>query len=230
MKSSNRSEYDDAKWVGMRYGKLTVVEAVHKTHTNGKSQWYWKMNCDCGNVVVVRPYLAIKGKTVSCGCYRDHEKPCTTKTHGESHTRLHDIWCGINNRCNKNHSSAKCYGKRGIEICDEWHDYEKFAAWARANGYADDLTIERIDVNGNYEPDNCTWIPLAKQARNRRTTHWVYFDGREMSLAEACEINNMPYKQVFERITKRHWPVDLALTTPIGFKSMGIVIDRSTFS
>lgn len=133
-----------------------------------------------------------------------------SKSHHESHTRLHDIWCGINNRC-RNH---KRYAGRGINKCKEWDDYEVFAKWARENGYADNLTIERIDVNKGYSPDNCRWIPLEEQARNRTTTKWVTFQGRVMSLAEAAEIANMPYKQVHYRI-KCGWSVEDALTMPL---------------
>ena len=124
------------------------------------------------------------------------------KTHGESHTPLHNIWCGMNNRCDPDHKHADRYGKRGIHVCEKWQDYEAFAKWAYENGYKEGLTIERIDVNGNYEPGNCTWIEFDKQARNRRTTHWVVYNGRRMSLAEACEIAGMPYKQVFWRMAR----------------------------
>lgn len=138
------------------------------------------------------------------------------KTHGESHTRLHNIWCGINNRCDPNHISAERYGKRGIKICDEWQSYEAFAAWAVENGYNDGLTIERIDVNGDYCPENCAWVTLGKQARNRRTTHWVIYDGKKMSLAEACEIAGLPYKQVFWRMRRAGWSFEKAISTPMG--------------
>ena len=143
-------------------------------------------------------------------------KSVGVKTHGESHTRLHDIWCGMNNRCDPNHAHAKCYGKRGIQICDEWKSYESFAKWARNNGFRDDLTIERIDVNGDYCPENCTWIPIGKQARNRRTTHWVVYNGEKMSLAEACERAGLPYKQVFWRMARAGWSFEKAISTPMG--------------
>lgn len=136
------------------------------------------------------------------------------KTHCESHTRLHNIWCGINKRC----KSDVRYGGRGIIICEEWKDYENFAKWARENGYTDELTIERIDVNGNYCPSNCTWIPLGKQARNRRTTFWVEYNGKTMSLAQASEEAGLPYKQVFFRI-KHGWTPERALSTPLFKKS-----------
>lgn len=217
---SNRDTYNKSEWIGKKFGMLTVIEPVHKVHPNGNSQWYWRTVCDCGKIKEVHPYTVIAGKVVSCGCYRTM-KPCPTKTHGESHTRLHDIWCGINRRCNPENKHSERYGKRGITICEEWGNYESFAEWARNNGYEDGLTIERIDVNGNYCPDNCAWIPFKKQARNRRTTHWVEYDGRKMSLAEACELANLPYKQVFERIKKRHWSVDEALSVPMHFRQLG---------
>ena len=137
------------------------------------------------------------------------------RTHGESHTRLHNTWLGIIDRC-RHH---KGYGGRGISVCEEWKDYVTFREWALSNGYADNLTIERIDVNGDYCPGNCTWIPLEKQARNRRTTHWVEYNGERMSLAEACERANMPYKQVFARVKVHGWSFEKSISTPIKGKS-----------
>lgn len=136
------------------------------------------------------------------------------RLHGESHTRLHNIWCDMHKRC-KHHPM---YGGRGIKVCDEWFDYENFAKWARSNGYDDSLTIERIDVNGNYCPQNCKWISFAKQARNRTTTKLVNYRGREMSLAEAAEIAGIPYKLAHARL-KKGWSVDRALEEPIKCKS-----------
>ena len=95
------------------------------------------------------------------------------KHHGESHAHLHNIWCGMNDRCNPANVASKNYGDRGISVCEEWRDYTKFAEWARNNGYKEGLSIERKDVNGDYCPENCTWIELEKQARNRRTTRFV---------------------------------------------------------
>lgn len=138
------------------------------------------------------------------------------RTHGESHTRLHNIWCGMNSRCDPNHKYSARYGKRGIRVCDEWQSYEAFAEWARNNGFKEGLTIERIDVDGNYCPENCAWIPLAKQARNRCTTHWVTYEGKQMSLAEACERAGLPYKQVFWRMARAGWSFEKAISTPMG--------------
>ena len=211
---SKISIYDKPEWIGKKFNSLTVIEPKHVTLNNGTNQWFWRVKCDCGEERIEKPIEIIKGKIKTCGCGRFSRTPWN-KTHDESHTRLHNIWCGINNRCAPTHLYTERYGKRGIKICEEWSDYNKFAKWARENGYQDKLTIERIDVNGNYCPGNCTWIELAKQARNRRTTHWVEFQGRKMSLAEACEIANMPYKQVHYRIKRKKWPVETALTTPV---------------
>lgn len=130
--------------------------------------------------------------------------------HKESHTPLHDKWCGINNRC-RHHPR---YAGRGIKVCEEWSVYENFRDWALANGYKDGLTIERVDVDGDYCPENCKWIPFEKQARNRTTTKWVEYEGRKMSLAEAAELANLPYKEVHLRI-KSGWSVFDALHTPL---------------
>lgn len=206
------SVYDDRKWIGQKFGMLTVVEPVQ--YWNGRStQWYWKVRCDCGNEKTAKPRDVISGHQVSCGCYRKN-RPGVSLRHGMSHTHLHNIWCGMNNRCNPEHSSSKGYGKRGITICEEWSVFENFRDWAFQNGYEDGLTIERKDVNGNYCPENCTWIPLGKQARNRRTTRWVEYQGRTMSLAEAAEIAGLPYKQVHYRL-KKGWSLERALSEPL---------------
>lgn len=202
------------EWIGQKFCMLTVIEPVHVKNKMG-SMWYWRVRCDCGKEKVIRPTEVISGKNKSCGCYRFGREPWN-KSHGESHTHLHNVWCGMNNRCNPNHKNSEGYGDRGIKVCEEWKSYEAFANWARIHGYQDGLTIERIDVNGDYCPENCTWIPLAKQARNRRTTHWVEYQGEQMSLAEACERAGLPYKQVFWRMRRAGWPFEKAISVPMG--------------
>ncbi|MBQ1780613.1 MAG: hypothetical protein II001_04185 [Bacteroidales bacterium] len=130
--------------------------------------------------------------------------------YADHHSRLHKIWSGMKYRCRHN----KQYLGRGIVVCDEWQLYEPFRDWAKANGYRDDLTIERIDVDGNYCPENCTWIPFEEQARNRTTTRWVEYNGEKMSLSKAAELSGMPYKLVHGRI-KNGWDLERALTTPV---------------
>lgn len=134
--------------------------------------------------------------------------------HHESHTRLHNIWCGMRKRCRKHIR----YAGNGIKVCDDWEDYKTFAKWARENGYEDNLTIERIDVDGDYCPQNCKWIPLGEQSRNRHTTRWVEWNGRKMSLSKAAEISGIPYYQVHFRL-KNGWTLEDALTKPLFKKS-----------
>lgn len=130
--------------------------------------------------------------------------------------RLWEIYHGMKKRClNKNDARYKDYGGRGIEICHEWLlSFDNFADWAKNNGYDDDLTIERINVNGNYEPENCEWITLKQQARNKRDTIWVTYHGVEKPLIEWCETLGLDYDTIHDRITARNWDVEKAFETP----------------
>ena len=118
-------------------------------------------------------------------------------------------------RCEKNRSCSKYHGDRGIKVCDEWKTFENFEKWAMENGYNDNLSIERINVNGNYEPKNCKWIPIRLQSRNRRNTIFVEYKGERMPLGEACERAELPYMIVFNRIYKYGWSVKNALETGV---------------
>jgi hypothetical protein len=211
----NRSRYAKKEWIGQKFGTLTVTGYVNKEHNNGNHEWWWTVRCECGNEKEMQPLSLISGKNSSCGCRKYKTISEKVSTHKESHTRLHDIWTNMNKRCNPSNKCADRYGARGIFVCDEWGDYEAFAEWARSNNYAEDLSIERKDVNKGYSPDNCEWIPLGKQARNRRTTFWVTYNGREMSLAEACELAKLPYKEVHYRIKRLGWTIEHALSEPI---------------
>ena len=210
--SKGVKKYNNPEWVGKKFNMLTVIEIIHDDIAKG---WRWRVRCDCGNEKIYQPNKVVRGLNVSCGCYRKTRLGPNPPTHRESHTRLHNIWCGMNSRCDPSHVDAERYGKRGIRVCEEWHDYTKFAEWARSHGYEDGLTIERIDVNGNYEPSNCKWIPISKQARNRTTTRWVEYQGETMSLAEAAERAGLKYKEVHYRIHKLGWTLEDALSIPI---------------
>ena len=190
------SIYDDPKYIGQKYGRLTVIGTTRKPNVNA---YYWKCRCDCGNEVVCSPYKAITGHTNSCGCYKRDKtiesNKVKKKTHGGRYERLYSIWDGMKVRCyaptNKDYPR---WGGRGVTVCDEWkNDYAKFREWAYANGYDDKLTIDRIDPNGNYEPDNCRWITNEAQQRNRRNAITIEWDGEPMALADWCEKYNVKY-------------------------------------
>ncbi len=162
-----------------RFGRLTVIKYV-ETDKNRKKLWLCL--CDCGNKKIVPTTYLTRGDTTSCGCYR---KECELrnlskfwgkpKTHGLSKTRIYQIWADMKDRCNnKNNQFYKNYGKRGIKVCEDWlTNFMNFYNWAINNGYTSKLTIDRIDVDGNYEPNNCRWATWKEQANNKRVTRKI---------------------------------------------------------
>ncbi len=150
--------------VGQKFNKLTVIE---RDYSQNKRP-YWLCKCDCGNIVSVRGDLLRSGNTKACGClYKKHGQATHT-----NRSRLYNIYHGMKKRCyNKKCNDYKYYGGRGIKICDEWllpNGFIRFYNWAVNNGYSDSPTIDRVDVNGNYEPSNCRWVDMKTQLKNRR--------------------------------------------------------------
>ncbi len=159
---------------GQRYGKLTVIKQVEsKVTPSGQKQKQYLCKCDCGNEVIVRSLALRNGDTKSCGCLKVKQAKETLKTikpkHGLRYTRVYGIWKDMKQRCyNLKAANYERYGGRGIKICEEWkNNPEAFYNWAMANGYAENLTIDRINNDGNYEPSNCRWITMKEQAQNR---------------------------------------------------------------
>lgn len=157
--------------IGEKYGRLVVLE---KTTEKCGTSYLYKCKCDCGKICLV-PSCRLGVTTFSCGCYKIE----CHRTHNESNTRLYNIWSNMKKRCyNINCPKYKIYGGRGISVCDEWRDsYIKFKEWACTNGYSDDLSIDRIDNNGNYEPSNCRWVDNSIQMRNRNPIGEIPYDG-----------------------------------------------------
>jgi hypothetical protein len=193
---------------GQQFGKLTVIERKGK---NKHKQTLWLCVCKCGNQVVTTSGSLVTGTAQSCGCSRGESN---TK-HGMAHTRLYHIWANIIQRCeNPNNSSYKNYGGRGITVCDDWkNDFQTFYDWSMANGYLEDLTIDRIDVNGNYEPSNCRWTTIKEQGFNRRNNHFITFNGKTQTMREWSEELNIDYDVIAKRLNVLHWDVEKTLTT-----------------
>lgn len=177
---------------GMKVGELTVLcRDVEKTKAcNGRRQ-YWFCKCSCGTV---KSYIAenlTRKHTTSCGCKTNNYKH---KTHGKSSTRLYKIWVGMRKRCyNPSTPHFEYYGGRGITVCEEWNEnFESFYNWSITNGYADSLSIDRIDNDKGYSPDNCRWSSKDVQARNKTNLIKVNVNGTEKTLCDWSAESGLP--------------------------------------
>ena len=209
--------------MGQRFHRLTVVGYHGKNKYNNN---VWICKCDCGEEITVASHSLLCGNTKSCGCLQKEKATKTLmsfhKTHGLSRdstgkkTRLFRIWCGIKTRClNPNVVEYPRYGGRGISICSEWiNNYKTFYDWAISHGYSDQLTIERIDTNGNYEPNNCKWSTSKEQANNRRNNTLVRYNGKTNTLSQWAELYGMSCATLCGRL-KRGWTIEQALSIPV---------------
>ena len=189
---------------GRRFFRLVAIE-----RDDSKSDGhhiFWRCKCDCGNEIVVRKDSLLSGHAKSCGCYLDKKRhDGQNKTHGMKHTRIYNVWQSMKDRCfNPNATKYNYYGGRGISVCEEWRNKENgflnFYNWSMTNGYAKDLTIDRINVNGNYEPSNCRWATIAEQNNNKRTNIKASVFGKEMTVREISDKYGLSTQVVRRRI------------------------------
>ena len=169
---------------GKRFGKLVVTGYSHTIN----KRVYWKCVCDCGNTCIIHGTKLRNGHTKSCGCIRKI-KNHSRKNTNPHHKKIYQVWYNMKNRCeNRKNRKFEYYGGRGITICDEWQDFDVFYKWCMESGYSEDLTIDRIDSNGNYEPSNCRWITLEEQQRNKRNNFCIICNGESKTITEWSKI------------------------------------------
>lgn len=179
---------------GKKFGRLTVIEYA-ESKRNGAQ---WLCVCECGNKKVYNGQSLRTGHTRSCGCYAREFIKINNSTHGQAKTRLYIIWGHMNARCNN--KNTQYYGERGITVYEEWkQDFTSFYNWSMENGYNDTLSIDRIDVNGNYDPDNCRWVTMKVQQRNRSNNIKVMYKGEQTNLFELSEITGINIRALYSR-------------------------------
>lgn len=186
---------------GQIFGRLTVIKKVGLS----KNKFVlWLCKCACGNKIIVTSNNLRTGNTQSCGCLATELRRKNLLKHGLRNTRIYSIWKGMKQRCcNKNSTKYKDYGARGIIICQEWlNNFICFYNWALKNGYADNLSIDRIDVNGNYEPLNCRWVTLKEQNNNRRSNNNITIWNKTQNLELWCKELNIKRSQVYKLVQK----------------------------
>lgn len=194
---------------GEKFYKLTVINrAESKRQKSGKLVTYWNCKCDCGNLTQVRGCDLRNGHIKSCGCLQ--------KKHGLAKTRIYVAWHHMIQRCYYSNCKAyENYGARGISICDDWkNDFMNFYNWSMNNGYQDNLSIDRINVNGNYEPNNCRWADDFTQRRNKRNNKYFCINGDMKTITDWAKQYGIKSNVVRERI-KKGWSIEDALNIPV---------------
>lgn len=196
---------------GEKFGRLTVI----KQHSHPKGGvYYYLCECDCEQhtQLIVEGKRLTTGNTQSCGCLHREmliKRNKSNRLYEEKDDRLVRIWRAMHHRCeSKIDEHYKNYGGKGIKVCEEWKDFEFFNDWAWSNGYNDNLTIDRIDSNGNYEPCNCRWVSQKEQTNNTNRNKYITYQGATKTLAQWCEELGLNYSRTKARLNTLHWSVE----------------------
>lgn len=198
--------------IGKRFGRLVVLQFDHAV----QYRKYYLCKCDCGNTKVVLKGNLLAGYTLSCGCLQ-RERTLAAVLLPNDEARLHRIFTGMKYRCyNKRHNRYARYGGRGIKICDQWlEDPDSFVKWSLKNGYAPGLSIDRINNDGDYSPENCRWVNKHEQGLNTSKNVIISYNGESMTLKEWARKLGIKNTTLHNRIHYLGWSIDKAFTTPV---------------
>ena len=179
---------------GQKFGRLTAIKYVDYTDNNGSK---WLFRCECGNDIITNSSAVRKGRTKSCGCLNQELRKSRAK-HGQIGKPMYTAWVHMRQRCN----NPKCkeyrnYGARGIKVCEEWSEFINFYNWSMENGYEEGLTIDRINNEGDYTPDNCRWVTMLVQENNKRNNHYIIYDGERMTLSQCAKKANVSRNSLY---------------------------------
>ena len=198
--------------IGQRFGRLKVVAYAGKSYDH-----LWECECDCGNTKVIAGYNMRAGNTSSCGCYRNEQASKANSTHQlrDKYPLTYTSWKSLRKRCNsKNATGFHLWGGRGITYADRWDSFPNFLADMGPRP-SKEYSIDRVDNNLGYTPENCRWATRKQQCRNTRRNHLVTFDGKTKTLAEWAETLGFAYATLRDRLGKYGWSIHDALTTPV---------------
>lgn len=189
-----------------------MLTILHEVEGSDKNRAF-KCRCECGNTTTVKLYLLRRGETKSCGCKKRNHLIDMNTSHGMSRSKLSAVWQAMKQRClNSENQNFPYYGGRGIGICDDWIQPEAFFKWAQENGYREGLSLERINVDGNYEPSNCKWVTMKVQNRNKRDNNVIEFRGERLCMQDWANRLGIERCTLDKRL--KNWSLEKALTTP----------------
>ena len=210
-------------FTGQRFGKLTVIELTDK-RTKSKNV-IWKCKCDCGNTTEADSGELGSGSKKSCGCIVSERAKTLNRTHGGRNDRLYLVWMDMRRRCRDvNDHNYTNYGGRGIKVCDEWQNYPAFKEWAIKNGYnpyaeRSKCTLDRINVNGNYEPSNCRWVDVITQCNNKRNNRLITHNGITQTITMWAREYDMKPALLHKRLNAG-WDFERAVSTPSRYETI----------
>lgn len=200
---------------GDKFGRWEIIREDCRGRYNERR---FLCKCSCGNKRIIDLSSLNAGKTQSCGCLRKEVSRDKSTTHGLSKTRIYRIWHMMLHRChNKDDGRYNSYGGRGIKVCDDWNDFTNFYNWSLANGYESHLTIDRIDNDGDYCPENCRWATQKEQQNNRSNNHNIEYNGKKLTCQQWAERTGIKESTIRFRLSKG-WSAEQALCTPVGVK------------